>query len=185
MRLFVAVNISEDSKEKIFNIQTEFKRSSADVKWVEKENLHLTLKFLGEVAEDKLDSVKERIKQSFSGIKRFEICFEYTGAFPTEKFPKVLWIGISKGTVELKDISQKLENSLEELGFEKEKREFSAHLTIGRFRSNFGKEKLFDRIKKKQIEKITENIKSVFLMKSTLTPKGPIYNVIEEFQLEF
>ncbi|HAM38118.1 MAG TPA: RNA 2',3'-cyclic phosphodiesterase [Elusimicrobia bacterium] len=183
MRLFIAVSIGEENKNKIFDIQSVLKRSCVDVKWIEKDNLHLTLKFLGEVAEDNLDSVKESIRRAVAEFKRFQINLESIGVFPNEKSPRVLWMGINKGEVELKNISQNLEGSLEELGFKKETREFSAHLTIGRFRSNSEKEKLFKIIEKFQNENIIESVNVVYLIKSTLSPKGPAYDVIEEYQL--
>ena len=73
MRLFIAVSIGEENKNKIFDIQSVLKRSCVDVKWIEKDNLHLTLKFLGEVAEDNLDSVKESIRRAVAEFKRFQI----------------------------------------------------------------------------------------------------------------
>ncbi|MDD5686683.1 MAG: RNA 2',3'-cyclic phosphodiesterase [Elusimicrobia bacterium] len=183
MRLFIAVNIKEENKKEVLKIQSTFKESFFDIKWVESENLHLTLKFLGEIAEEKVNPLKEKIKQLVSGIKKFEIDFCRTGVFPNIEFPRVLWIGVEKGETELKNLSQNIETSLEEIGFEKEKKLFSVHLTIGRFRSGKNKEKLKDIIKKVSVEKYEDIVESVFLIRSTLTANGPVYNIIEEFQL--
>jgi RNA 2',3'-cyclic 3'-phosphodiesterase len=184
MRLFVAVNISKENKNKISKIQSVLKKSGADAKWVEENNLHLTLKFLGEVEENKVNHIIEKLKQVVLDVKKFEVDFESVGVFPTEMSPRVLWIGTGKGAEELKNLTEKTETLFEEIGFEKEKRKFSPHLTVGRFRSSKGKEKLLDIIKSLTFEKITEEVKSVFLIKSVLTPKGSIYSIVEKFCLE-
>ena len=191
MRLFIAVNISEENRSKIAQIQSELKKNIADVhpvrydklsngvKWIEKENLHLTLKFLGEVADEQLVSIKEKIKEVSSSIKGFEIDFCSLGVFPSETFYKILWVGIEKGQAELKNLAQRLEDLLQGIGFKKEKRPFSAHLTIGRFR----KPKPCKLQGTNTEEKFSEAVEKVSLVKSTLTPKGPIYEIIEEFKL--
>lgn len=180
MRLFIAVNISEENKNRIARIQSKLKDNIAGVKWVEKENLHLTLKFLGEVAGGRLAEIKEKIAEAGSLIKRFEIDFCNLGIFPNENFPRILWAGIEKGQPELEVLARKIEDLLQEIGFEKEKRPFSAHLTIGRFKNHrpcslHGKNKE---------EKFSQTVEKIFLIKSTLTPKGPVYEVVEKFQLE-
>ncbi|MBN1383777.1 MAG: RNA 2',3'-cyclic phosphodiesterase [Elusimicrobia bacterium] len=181
MRLFIAVNINDENKNKIVQIQTGLKNDITDIKWVEKENLHLTLKFLGEVADGRLDALKKRIKETGSLTKDFEIDFCNLGVFPKETFSRILWIGIDKGQDGLKSLAQKLEDSLEAAGFKKEKRPFSAHLTIGRFKKP--KPCKISGLPYKE-EKFSETVEKISLVKSTLTSKGPIYEVIEGFKLE-
>lgn len=202
MRLFIAVNISKDSKNKIARIQLALQKYCDGVKWVSPDNLHLTMKFLSEVDNGRKDLISEKLRQTVIGIKKFEIDFEKIGVFPSELFPRVLWLGIEKGRAELENLAKKIESSLTELApfcFEKEKRPFSAHLTLGRFKSsrmtsgvspdkkirvNPVNKKLFDIAKKITSEKISDIVDSVDLMKSTLTPRGPIYEIVEKFQLE-
>ena len=188
MRLFIAVNIKAETKNKIAGIQSALKKgpASADVKWIETENLHLTLKFLGEVEGDKQENlVSEKLRQAIIGIKKFEIDFEKIGVYPNETAPRVLWLGVGKGKEELASLANRIENSLSAIGFEKEKRPFSAHLTLGRFKSSQkGREKISGIIGKMPSEKISDIVEAVYLMKSTLTPRGPIYEVVEKLQLE-
>ncbi|MDO8735268.1 MAG: RNA 2',3'-cyclic phosphodiesterase [Elusimicrobiota bacterium] len=206
MRLFIAVNIKAETKNKIVRIQSALKKNCDGVKWTLPENLHLTLKFLGEVDDSRKDLISEKLRQAVIGIKKFEIDFEKIGVYPFETAPRVLWSGVGEGKIELENLAQKIESLLTEianLGFEKEKRSFSAHLTLGRFKSptcsprihsgvspdkrigvNSANKKLFDIMKNITIGKISDAVESVYLMKSTLTPLGPIYEVVEKFQLE-
>ncbi|HAX62290.1 MAG TPA: RNA 2',3'-cyclic phosphodiesterase, partial [Elusimicrobia bacterium] len=138
MRLFIAVNIRAETKDKIAGIQSVFKKNCDGIKWTSPENLHLTLKFLGEVDDNKKDLISEKLRQAVIGIKKFEIDFEKIGVFPDETSPRVLWLGAGTGKTELENLAQKVESllmSTAELDFEKEKRPFSAHLTLGRFKS--------------------------------------------------
>ncbi|MFA5779507.1 MAG: RNA 2',3'-cyclic phosphodiesterase [Elusimicrobiota bacterium] len=201
MRLFIAVNIKAETKNKIARIQSVLKKNCDDVKWTSPENLHLTLKFLGEVDASRKDLISKKLRQApldkilylmgqaIIGIKKFEIDFEKIGVYPFETAPRVLWLGVGEGKIELENLAQKIESLLPEiadLGFEKEKKPFSAHLTLGRFKSpaSAADKKLFDIVKKPPIEKISDVVESVYLMKSTLTPRGPVYEVVEKFQLE-
>ncbi|MBI5574388.1 MAG: RNA 2',3'-cyclic phosphodiesterase [Elusimicrobia bacterium] len=206
MRLFIAVNIKTETKNKIACIQSALKKSCDSVKWTSPENLHLTLKFLGEVDDNKKDLISEKLKQAVVGIKKFEIDFEKIGVFPSETAPRVLWLGCGCGKIELENLARKIESLLTEpdgLDLEKEKRPFSAHFTLGRFKSptcsprihsgvspdkkigvNSANKKLFNIVKKMAIEKISDVVEAVYLMKSTLTPRGPVYEVVEKFELE-
>jgi len=183
MRLFIAINISEENREKIFRIQSGLKKSSADIKWVRKENLHFTLKFLGETEESVLTVLKEKINSAIADIKPFDISFSNCGFFPSEISPRIFWIGIDNGSNYLCDIAGKIDMALEKIGFPKETRPFSAHLTIGRFRSGKDTDKLIKMAKKTIFENISETVNSIFIMKSTLTPAGPVYEIVEEFRL--
>jgi len=187
MRLFIAANFGTETRDKIAGIQSVLKRDlqGLDIKWTQIENLHLTLKFLGEVDEGKKETVSQKIRQSTAGVKIIEIDFDKLGVFPKPSLPRVLWLGARKGAEQLEVLAQKIENSLAEIGFEKEERPFSAHLTLGRFRSpgKSGK-KISDALEKTLPKKILDVINVVYLMKSNLTPKGPVYEVAEEFRLK-
>lgn len=185
MRTFIAVGISREARQKIAQIQDDFKREDPDVKWVEPENLHLTLKFLGEVDEAKIAGVIEKTRLGVSENSRFKVHLLEIGTFPNLKFPRVVWIGVSEGKEELKDLSKRIEENLFHLGFPKENREFSAHLTIGRVRSPKKKEKLVKKIEELGKSDIGEfAVDKVLVMESQLSPKGPTYRVIEEVNLK-
>jgi 2'-5' RNA ligase len=184
MRTFIAIALSPEIRRGLAGIQSELKRSDADVKWVEPENIHLTLKFLGEVTKEFLPKVKEVLAGVASRFKPFEISIAGIGAFPKLDYPRVVWVGIEKGKAQTKAIAEKLDEELEKLGFAREEHEFSAHLTIGRVRSSKNKERLKQLITDYGL-RITdyEQIETVTLFQSTLTPNGPIYTSLCEAKL--
>ena len=184
MRTFIAVAISSEVREKIARIQAEFRKGDPDVKWVEPGNVHITLKFLGEVEEDKLLGVIEKTRLGVAGVSNFKVHLSGLGSFPNLKSPRVVWVGVSEGKQELKNLSERIEENLSQLGFAKEKREFSAHLTIGRVRSLRGKDKLVKKIEELENSDVGEfSVDKVLVMESQLSSKGPTYRIIEEVDL--
>ena len=152
------------------------------MKWVKPENIHLTLKFLGEVTDEHIDKVKEALDRIAAGLKPFDISLSNLGAFPKLDFAKVVWVGIEKGKQATEDIAGKIEIELEKLGFAKEGREFSAHLTIGRVRSGKNKEELKKQVlsahSSELIAHSQQPVNTIILYQSTLTPRGPIYTAL-------
>jgi len=185
MRTFIAVAISSEVREKLAQIQAEFRKGDPDVKWVEPENLHITLKFLGEVSEDKLPDVIEKARLAVSETSNFGMHLSGLGSFPNLKSPRVVWVGTSEGKDELKKLNEKIEENLSHLGFAREKREFSAHLTIGRVRSPRGRGKLVNKIEELRNTDVGEfSVDNVLVMESQLSPKGPTYRIIEKINLK-
>ena len=180
-RGFIAIDIGPF--QKIIDFENDIKKSGAEVKLVEPENIHITLKFLGETEEKLLESLEEIIKESIKEIPPFEIQLIGAGVFPNQNYMKVLWIGIKKGE-KIGEIVKKIDEKTSKLGFEKEKRHFSPHLTIARIKSAKNKEKLIQIIENYQeIEFANVSVKSIKLKKSDLTPKGPIYTTLKEVKL--
>ena len=146
------------------------------VKWVEKENLHITLKFLGET--DKKTDIEKKIKEIENRFSPFEVSLKDIGAFPTPKRARILWIGVEEGMEKLCELFKAIDNKTAELGFEEETRKFTPHIT-------------FARVKKEKYS-LPENINfsfdpfpvnEVVLFKSTLTPKGAIYESLSKIPL--
>jgi len=187
MRTFIAIELSDEIREALAQIQSHLKYSSADVKWVEKNNIHLTLKFLGEIDEKKCEKVKTALDEVAKDVKQFEISLKDIGAFPSIGSPRVIWVGLDKGAKESTELARKIDDALSKIGFEKETRPFAAHLTIGRVRSPKNKETLKAKILSLQGpgsgSQGPEKITSVILFQSTLTPKGPIYSKLHEAKL--
>lgn len=184
MRTFIAIELDKEIKKALSKIQDELKTTQADVKWVEPENIHLTIKFLGEVEENKIPRISQILKALSSQTKPFTIALSELGAFPGLKYPRVVWIGIAEGKTELSKLAELIENVLVQVKFPKEKRGFSAHFTLGRFRSNKNKYVLCEKLNTIQVPGLRQEIKSVALFKSTLTPKGPLYEKISEEKLK-
>jgi len=184
IRAFIAIELNKQIKNRLSNIQDELKRTNADVKWVEPENIHLTLKFLGNIEEKKIEEIKRILEKISQKYARFLIELSTIGCFPKIDYPKVIWVGIEKGKLELSEIFSELEDELKKIGFEKEKRGFSAHITIGRMRSNLNRIRLVEEIKnKKDFPRLNSLVDRIILFKSNLTSKGPIYEIIYEIRL--
>ena len=177
-RGFIAIDI--DSFPKLVQFENEIRNLGANVKLVEPENIHITLKFLGDTNEEYADRIDEIMKDAVKNSNLFEIKLKGAGVFPNQNYIKVMWIGIENGEQSGK-IASKIDEKISELGFEKERRRFSAHLTIARVKSAKNKEKLLELIEKyRDIEFGSLKVDTIKLKKSELTPKGPIYTMLKE-----
>ncbi len=186
MRTFIAIELPEDIRNALAQIQSHLKYSDADVKWVEKENIHLTLKFLGEIEEKKCEQVKAALDEVAQSTKAFEISLKNVGAFPKIDFQRVIWAGLDKGAKESTELAKKVDVALVKLGFQEETRPFAAHLTIGRVRSPKNKEALKEKIQSLSFQPSAishQLISSVILFQSKLTPTGPVYTKLREAKL--
>lgn len=181
-RGFIAIDI--DPFPKLLEFEREIKNSGANVKFVEPENIHLTIKFLGDTDESLIDRIKDIMNDSVKNMEPFEIQLKGAGIFPNERYIKVIWIGIKNGE-SIGKIASRIDEKLSNLGFQKEKRKFSAHLTIARVKNVKNKEKLVQIIEKyRQVEFVNIKVNSIKLKKSDLTPKGPIYTTIKEIEFK-
>jgi 2'-5' RNA ligase len=188
MRTFIAIELPENIKTTLSRLQDKLKQCGADVKWVEPHNIHLTLKFLGEIEDSKLEKINQIIKDTAENKLKFEITLAGLGVFPNINHPKIIWVGIKNGDNETKLIAEELEEKLQRLNIPKEERQFSGHITIGRIKSWLNKDKLIgglstlrDDLPKEKISFIADKIT---LFKSSLKPNGPIYEVLKEVTLD-
>lgn len=178
MRCFVAADIGDRLKAEILPLQKELARI-ADVKLVEPENLHFTLKFLGEADNRTLAEASSILRKVSAGFKPFSASAKGMGCFPNINYIRVVWIGCP----ELYNLQKAVDDSLSPL-FRKEK-EINPHLTLARIRSERNKEALADFISKnKNIEIGSFQVEEIMLKKSTLTPKGPVYENVEVYELK-
>lgn len=175
MRLFLAIDLPKEIKDYLFELEKIVKE--AKITWVSKKNLHLTLKFLGEVNESDIPKIKEQIQITHSKLK---LKLSKIGFFPNSKEPTVIWLGIEPEE-EIIFLQQKLDSQLLNLFSGEQK--FQAHLTLGRIKSIRRKEDFFNSIKSIQIEQKEFEITSFQLMKSQLTKLGPIYETLENIPL--
>lgn len=175
MRTFIALELSNEVREELSRLQEELKKVDADIKWAKAENIHLTLKFLGNVEEAKIEEIKKLLDNISSREKPFETSLFKLGAFPNLNYPRVIWVGIDKGCSEIEKIAGLVETELEKINFSREKRPFSAHLTLGRVKSGKNKAELKEKISSLQVQPKSCTINNITLFQSTLTPKGPIY----------
>jgi 2'-5' RNA ligase len=184
LRLFYAIFISPRIAETLARHISQCALSGADVKWVEPQNLHLTLKFIGEVQLERLEEIIAAGESAADGVKTFRVFWEGFGAFPDFRRPRVIWAGMKQGGRAVSEIAERLEDRLAAAGFRKEERAFRPHLTIGRVKSPGGLEELRKATERIQNSRIGEmEVSSFSLVKSTLTSRGPIYSVVRNFEL--
>jgi len=176
IRIFIAITLPEAIIEKIEIIQAKLKKTGADVKWVKPTNIHLTLKFLGYIADGELSKVKDKLTKIAQEFSPFSVYIEGINGFPSMDNPRVIWIGISKGAELVKGINKAVEENLSKAGLLREERPFHPHLTLGRCRSAKHKDKLIKEMKEQSTFIGELKINKISIYKSTLTSQGPIYN---------
>ena len=137
MRLFVALNLPKKERDRIYRASKILRECELPVRWVEPEHFHVTLKFLGEVADDRRESVQEALDQVALTTARLDLAVEGFGAFPTIRRPQVIWVGVEPSPA-LRCLKQDVEWALMSCGFERETRAFHPHLTLGRADSHDG-----------------------------------------------
>jgi len=180
VRSFCAFDI-EDPKvvKRLTEVQRMLASTGADLKLVEPQNIHLTVRFLGEVSPAIVDAIYEEMKQV--AFAPFEIELKGLGAFPKLSYPRVVWAGITKGADKLASVFEQLEPRLRGLGFKPDTKGFSPHLTIARVRTGRNKAQLIKLIR--EIEDYEFGIvkaERLRLKKSELTPRGPVYSTLRE-----
>jgi 2'-5' RNA ligase len=175
MRTFIAVELPENIKKKIEEVQAPLKRTNTFVSWVKPGNIHVTLKFLGEVPEERIEEIFGATEKALEEAGRFTMSLKGMGGFPNLKRPRVIWIGTGSGGEELSFLAKRIEEETEKIGFPKEKRSFSPHFTIGRVKSPKNIEQLAARVESSDFQTEEVEVAEVVVMKSQLTPAGAIY----------
>lgn len=176
MRLFIAIEIPEDVKNYIEMVQEKIDNDLAKIRFIIKEQIHLTLKFLGEVQPNEVENIKDKLKKI--KFKSFSTYLGSIGVFPNENYIRVVWIGL-KPENEVLELQKNIDEKLKKL-FNKEKN-FKAHITLARVKFVEDKKKFVDRLNKIKIEKKKIDINKFKLMKSNLSSKGTIYEDLEVF----
>jgi len=180
MRCFIAVDLaSQECLDRIKDAQDKLASTGADLKLVERQNLHITLRFLGEISQTQVQKIMEQMKKV--GMSKFEVALEGMGAFPDIRRPNVVWVGITKGARELSELFRKLEPEIVKLGLPPDRRGFSAHLTIGRVRTGRNRQQLVNVISSYENRSFGSFIaESMKLERSLLLSRGPEYTVLYE-----
>ena len=179
MRGFIAIDLPEDIKDYLYNVEQDIGSGDAKIKWVAKKNLHLTLKFLGNVDDNLMGEIKDRIREI--RYNKFDLSLENFGWFPDVNNARVLWIDI-KDKKKLIGLQQRVDSQL--LDIFKDEQKFSPHLTIGRVKMVKDKISFMKKLGSVKIKEMSFNVNRFVLMSSKLTKDGPRYNVEEEFNLD-
>lgn len=177
-RSFISVDIEAD--QAIRDICEELRRSGASLKVVNPDIMHITLKFLGQVDESSVEDIVSVMRDSVDGVSSFDMKLHGMGAFPNMNRIRVVWVGITNPGP-LVHIAERIDEGLSTLGFEREKREFSPHLTVARTKSSKGMDKVQAILKQwKNADFGNQFVGDIRLKKSVLSPKGPTYHIVEK-----
>ena len=183
VRAFVAIDISEEVRLRLAEAQRRLEATGAQLKLVEPKNIHLTVKFLGEVPEQRVGEIAEALRRAAEGVGAFDMRVSGVGVFPNLRHLRVVWAGVVDGREQAVSLIRGVDGELQRLGFARE-REYVPHLTIARVKSAVAKGRLVEAIKGIAGEEFgVTRAQALELRQSTLTPKGPIYSTLARVEL--
>jgi RNA 2',3'-cyclic 3'-phosphodiesterase len=171
----VCIEIPEEIQERLEELQRRLMPIGAEVSWVKKVNVHLTLKFLGEVPRSRINDVSAAVGRAARVTPPFQIEVRDTGCFPSSRSPRVLWVGLGKIPDALRHLQTALEDELELEGFPRDPKQFAPHLTIGRLRSQHKARLLAEALATVGFEAVNFQASEVCVMRSDLKPAGASY----------
>jgi 2'-5' RNA ligase len=185
IRTFIAIETGKAVRDRIIALQETLARTGAQVNWVERDNIHLTLLFLGEVDDRTLPELCRAVSENTCKHSPFAMSIETVGCFPNPRRPRVVWVGVGAGVQEVCSLHDDLEESLLELGcYRREERKYTPHLTLGRIKSDRPAESLAMAIASHSTWKAgTTTVTEVLVMSSQLTPDGPVYTIMSRAKL--
>jgi 2'-5' RNA ligase len=180
LRTFVAVDLGKNLRSRCVALQETLARSGADVKWVEEENLHLTLLFLGEVLDRSVPDVCRTVALTAGRHESFTLDVATVGCFPNPRRPRVVWAGVGAGTRELVALHDALEGPLQDLGcYRREERQYTPHVTLGRVRGEQETEGLATALARKaDWQGGSVEVRELLVLSSQLMREGPVYAVL-------
>ena len=183
IRTFVAIEIPDAIKNQVEVLENQFKKIRTDIKWIHPQNIHITLKFLGNTSINRLEEIYDGLQEAVDSIRPFQLKLQQVGAFPDLNRPRVFWINIDQGREALMTLQKRIEEILYVRRFVREERPFSPHLTIGRVRSPRGLRTLTDQVRNITFNAQTFLVDRVVVVKSDLQSTGPIYTVLNHTNL--
>jgi len=184
IRSFIAIEIPDFIRSQVADLQDEMRRLHSHVSWVAPRNIHVTMKFLGNIQESLVLQIGNILGEVSSRTRPFEITIENLGFFPNPRRPRVLWVGVTDRQQRLKSLFQEIEKGLLPLGFMREKRGFTPHLTIGRVRNSRGINEVVDKMRSYHFPSQSFAAKEAVLLKSTLKPTGAVYEALGRFEFK-
>ena len=184
MRVFIAIELPEAVKKEMSRVQNKIMNTANKIKWVSYASMHITLKFLGEIKEKRLNKVFEAVERITIERDSFSIEIKGAGIFPDKGSPRVIWIGIKEGSIELTQMAKELEKKLSEQGFPQEGKKWMPHITLGRVKQLKDEEIIRKLItEERHTPGGKAKVKEVTVMQSHLTPRGAIYSSLQRFSL--
>ena len=185
IRSFLAFELPKETRNQIRQVSEELKRLNMDVRWVKPENIHLTIVFMGNIKEGDISAIGREIEKVCCGFHPFEIYLKGVGLFPGRKRPRVLWVGYDGDIERMSSLRDVLHDRLAPFEIKEEKRQFTPHLTLGRFRKPSRENLLVDEITTQYsgISSPPFQVGELVLFKSDLKPQGPEYTRLESWPL--
>jgi 2'-5' RNA ligase len=178
IRCFIALTIPIDIQKRLSDIQAELKHRGAEAHWVKQDNIHITLRFLGDLDLKRVDQITKSWPKIFTQTPNFKINIDTINAFPNIDHPKVLWAGISDGSKETIQLFDMLNDGLAQLGIPKDRELFIPHFTLARCKTNDETRSCAKAIKKAPMFSIEARPQSITFYQSILSPSGSIYRPI-------
>ena len=184
IRSFLAIDLPQEIRDNLGEVQHRLKTPGSQVKWVRPESIHLTLKFFGNIEEKEIDALSRATESAASHFHPFHVEVTGVGVFPNISRPRVIWAGVEFKEGTLNALHKDLDTRFDLLGFEREKRRFTPHLTLGRVKSLWEKRRLTERIETLRAHRIGSfNVESLFLFRSDLHPTGAVYTKLKTLHL--
>jgi len=182
IRCFVAIEIPDNIKKEIDQYIYNLKKISSEVKWIKASSMHITLKFLGEIESGLYNRVGDSLKSVNEVSNPFKIQIKDFGAFPNSKKPRVVWLGLNPNPGDsLTKLFNWIDGKTAELGFERENRKFSPHLTLGRIKYPGNYSSIFEYMENNSLKDLEFTATQIVLMRSQLRPAGAHYTVINNY----
>lgn len=181
IRSFIAIELPQEIIETIEKLQDRLRKYGLNIRWMRSKNIHLTLKFLGNISEGDVTPITSVLKTIADNMTPFQLMGKGIGIFPGISHPRVIWLGMSGHVETLKKSQLRVEEGLEPLGFPKEGRPFRAHLTLGRVKGNLDKRILLEVIEQfSNFESDSFTVNSIILFRSDLRRNGAVYTKLAE-----
>ena len=175
MRLFTAIELDDRVKDVLVRARESLSRHDRVVRWVTRDQMHLTLVFLGDVPDDRVDDVCRAVQRAADRLSPFDITVAGSGCFPPRGHVRVVWVGVEDQGGHLKGCHAACEDELEAIDFPRESRPFSAHLTLGRVREDATNGALRNDVEQLKVPSMTQHAGSIHVIRSELTPHGARY----------
>ena len=184
IRCFVAIEIPRSIQERFAQIQDTLKEQISRVSWVKPDNIHLTLKFIGEVHPNDVRTIEPAIKQVSQRHHPFALKIGGIGAFPNLKRPRVIWVGVKVGATEVSVLARAINLELNRCGYPLDEAAFHPHLTLARIKDRIDLRPFVDMFRQyDEIDNASMTVNEIALIRSQLHPKGAIYTILKSYAL--
>lgn len=184
MRAFLAIEMSGEVRERYAAFHAESSRGHGDLRWVRPENLHLTVRFLGDTPERKVDAIRERLEDAARAVPAFRASVGAPGAFGPRNSPQVLWFGIADGSSQLLQLEERIDAPLSKLGFPRDGKPWHAHITVARNPRKVRFESWSEELARSGLPGLPLAVDSMAMYSSLTKPDGPAYTLVWSVRLK-